>query len=452
MKRLIFTFAGLLAACTLAHAQNTGQAVATGQSGTAGQTGTASGQAAATGQGAAQATGQAGTTEQPGQFNAGQNAAAQAGFGQPNDSPENFNQPVNNRLPEGGQFGATGQTGVGMNPAWFNSPNVQREIGLTNEQAQRLYNSYGATWEQFRGADSNADANSNVNSNLQNEVPSRRSNLSSDRFDDAFSRNIDDIFSTPEQRQRFNELSLQQQGLSAFDNPAFQRQMNLNDTQRRQLQELNQNWDAEIQGLRDLYATDPALANQRYQQFREQMQMRRNGILNEQQRMSYEQQMGRPFDFGLDTVLGRQRALQESSGINAGDVNREPSPGFNTGRSPGFNTGGSNAGETAVGARGDVGNNGAATGTNSDLGTNSNTPPGVNANANAGADGFGFGVGTGSGNPGAAAGAGTGTGAGTNNTGSGTASGTTDTSGSGSSSNTSGSGSGSGTSGSGSGS
>ncbi|MDZ4657165.1 MAG: hypothetical protein SH868_06250 [Bythopirellula sp.] len=208
---------------------------------------------------------------------------------------------------------------------WFSAEGLNDELELDDDQVERLNQAYGATWKQLRA---NGAASGQA---LDEGARSRRLNEYRDRFDSEFARSTSSVFRTPEQQRRFNQLQMQYQGYGAFDNPRLQRQFNLNDVQRRQLQDLRRDWDSEVENLRESYATNADAARNRFNDFRNTTNQRFQGILNDQQRQSYNEMTGQPFDFGADTFL---RGRDTTSG---GD--REALPGFNTGQSPGFNTG-----------------------------------------------------------------------------------------------------------------
>jgi hypothetical protein len=254
---------------------------------------------------------------------------------------------------------------------WFDAEGLQDELELDDDQIKRLNDAYGATWKQMRAhqADSGND--------LDEEARGQRLKEYRDRFDDEFNRSTSDVFRNEAQRNRFNQLRMQYQGYGAFNNPRLQSELNLNDTQIRQLQELNRDWDTNINELRGSYAADREGTTGRFNDFNASARSRFEGILNEQQREQFNQMTGEPFDFGADTFLrnGSTRLGTQNSGA-----------GVDTG-----------------------------------LGT-SRTGSGINSGTGAGTSGAGAGVGTGTGagTSGAGAGTGTGSGTGTGNTGGGT--------------------------------
>lgn len=199
------------------------------------------------------------------------------------------------------------------NSPWFDTDELRRELDLDEDQIRRLNDAYGAAWRQMRAEGGNAGG---VGEGLSEEARQRRTRDLRDRFDDTFSRDSSSIFRDEQQRQRFNQLSLQRQGLSAFDNPRLQRELNLNDTQLRQLRDLNNEWNTEMERLGGTFAGNRSASEQGFNQLRERSQTRLDGILNERQRTAFNEMRGDQFDFGVESFLGSQRS--NSAGLGQG--------------------------------------------------------------------------------------------------------------------------------------
>ena len=93
-------------------------------------------------------------------------------------------------------------------------------------------------------------------------------------------------------------MGLQYRGYSAFDDARLQRELNLNDTQRRQLRDLNNSWNTELETLRGTYASNRGETENRFNQLRERTRTNFEGILNDQQRTAYDEMIGNRFEFG----------------------------------------------------------------------------------------------------------------------------------------------------------
>jgi hypothetical protein len=232
---------------------------------------------------------------------------------------------------------------------WFGAEGLQNELELDDDQIRRLNDAYGATWKQMRAnqADSGND--------LDEEARAERLKEYRDRFDDEFNRSTSDVFRNEAQRNRFNQLRLQYQGYGAFNNPRLRSELNLNDTQIRQLQELNRDWDTNINDLRSSYASDREGTTGRFNDFNASARTRFEGILNEQQREQFNQMTGEPFSFGADTFLrsGTTRLGTQNSGAGvdtglgtsrAGSGIYEGPGGPNSGTGTGAGTSGAGSG------------------------------------------------------------------------------------------------------------
>jgi hypothetical protein len=229
---------------------------------------------------------------------------------------------------------------------WFGAEGLQDELELDDDQIRRLNDAYGATWKQMRAhqADSGND--------LDEEARGQRLSEYRSRFDDEFNRSTSDVFRNDAQRNRFNELRLQYQGYGAFNNPRLQSELNLNDTQIRQLQELNRDWDTNINDLRSTYASDREGATSRFNDFNASARTRFEGILTDQQREQFNQMTGEPFDFGANTILGsgatRLGTQNSGAGVDTGLGTSRPGTGIYEGPD-GPNSDGTGAGTSGAG-------------------------------------------------------------------------------------------------------
>ena len=307
---------------------------------------------------------------------------------------------------------------------WFDNDNLRRELELDNDQIKRLNDAYGSTWKRLRENQTDARSNNNNQSNpvrdrlensgrgLDENQRSTRLNEYRNRFDDEFNRSASNVFRNRQQQERFNQLRMQHQGYGAFNNPTLRRQMNLNDTQMRQLQELNQEWDTQMDEFRNSYATDREGTTNRYNDFNQSARTRFEGILNDRQRQQYNEMTGTQFDFGADARLGNRNTNAranasgaiEGSGIGTLQDNGPQGSGIGTQTDTGVQGSGLGTGQ-------DTGPQGSGLGTGQDTGTQgSGLGTGTGADTGGGA-GTGSGAGAGSGS-GSGSGAGSGSGSG----------------------------------------
>jgi hypothetical protein len=288
--------------------------------------------------------------------------------GNPPVRPSGTNRPGENQT--GGQ--PPGSDLPHEDAPWFTDERLRDELDLNEEQIERLARAYNQTWSELRNGDRLDD--------LSAEARAERLREARERFDDAFSRRTTDIFRDENQRNRFNQLRLQHQGYSAFDDPRLRRELNINETQLRQLQDLNNSWNTELDALRGTYAGDRTGTEQRFNQLRDRTSTNFEGILNDQQRTAYDEMIGNRFDFGpssyLEANLDHHRAVQENTGGSGLGTALNPGGGSGllTPQNPGGGSGlltPQNPGTGSGAGAGTDSGSGAGTGTGGGSGTGS---------------------------------------------------------------------------------
>jgi hypothetical protein len=105
------------------------------------------------------------------------------------------------------------------------------------------------------------------------------------------------------QLERYWQLDLQRQGLTAFNDPQLQQQLGLTEAQRQQLQTLMVTRQQQMNSLRETAQTNRAEATRRYEQLQQELAKQLSTILNETQRKNWGEMMGQPHDFGPDFDL-----------------------------------------------------------------------------------------------------------------------------------------------------
>jgi hypothetical protein len=261
---------------------------------------------------------------------------------------------------------------------WFDNDDLRRELDLDEDQIRRLNDAYGAAWRQMRSEGENAG---NAGAGLSDEARARRMRELRDRFEDTFSRDTRSIFRDERQRQRFNQLSLQRQGFSAFDNPRLQRDLNLNETQIRQLQDLNQSFNSELESLRGTFAADRQGTERRFNELRDRTETGFQGILNDQQRTAFDEMTGERFDFGNDIFFVEPLQRNSSNAQGSGPLNQS-----NNRTGLGTSTGVGTQGGTGLGTQGGTG---AGTQGGTGTGTGGGTGGGTSGGTGGGTGGTG---------------------------------------------------------------
>ena len=212
--------------------------------------------------------------------------------------------------------------------------------------------------------------------NLTADQRTQQMEMLQNKFNDRFNQNVNSTLTDPGVRSRFEQLNRQYMGLSNFNNPAIQKQLNLTPQQLNQIRQLSTSIRSQESNA------NPSLnQSQLYSQTWDQL----NSILTPQQQQTWSQLTGERFDFGGNA--GASGNVQSSvsngfpgtSGTNgngtvigngdpknnltaprpgSGDAPFGTTPGTNgTGTNPG-NTGGANGNAASRRSRGSDGHRG----------------------------------------------------------------------------------------------
>jgi hypothetical protein len=111
-----------------------------------------------------------------------------------------------------------------------------------------------------------------------------------------FATPTNDIITNPQMRTRFNQLYNQYRGYDAFQDPAIQSKLNLTDAQRQKLSQYQSDWQRSMNNLSATYRTDPQAATRQFNDMRKQQTEQLNNLLNDQQRQTWSQMTGEPFN------------------------------------------------------------------------------------------------------------------------------------------------------------
>lgn len=179
--------------------------------------------------------------------------------------------------------------GISRNP-WFADPSVRRQLNLNDDQFNRLNRSYMDNFNRFQQAQGQlgSDANEQLRAQRMRELEGT--------FRQNFSSSLNDVFTDPQQRQRFQQLDLQFRGLDALSDPAIQQRLNLTPAQQQQFRQLSTQWEQDLQKR----AADAGIAldfnTPQGAAMRAQLSQRINSILTPEQRRLWTQMTGDPFE------------------------------------------------------------------------------------------------------------------------------------------------------------
>jgi hypothetical protein len=171
------------------------------------------------------------------------------------------------------------------NTPWFSHPNVRRELSLSDQQFGQLrqgYETHYGRYQQDLGG-------------LDRMTPAERFQRQQE-INNAFLNDYNNYAGSvlePPQRTRWQQLETQHRG---FADPAALARLNLNDNQVAQLNQLAQQYNADLANVYATGKTDPAAASRQYQALRQQYQEGLSNILVPQQQRAWFEMTGQPFD------------------------------------------------------------------------------------------------------------------------------------------------------------
>ena len=202
-----------------------------------------------------------------------------------------------------GQPQVTGQQGTnfgGINQTpWFGDKSVREHFKFTNDQFNGLNKAYGDAWTRY-----NTDL-SQVGANLTEAQRAQKMRELHASFHQSLNGSVERLITDPQQRQRYNQLHLQYQGYSAFNDHTIQQTLKLTDAQRLQLTQFGQEWNQQMTALQKSYQTDPVGATTRYNDMLQQNNQRFNSVLNQQQQQTWQKMTGAPYNFSPGVYFQR---------------------------------------------------------------------------------------------------------------------------------------------------
>jgi Spy/CpxP family protein refolding chaperone len=188
----------------------------------------------------------------------------------------------------GGRFGG----GFGGGAVLLSNKSVQKELKVTDEQAEKL-NTFAREAmekqrEQFQG----------LGDLSQDERREKMQELAKTRAAE-LRKGMDEILK-PEQIKRFEEIQLQQAGASAFLTPRVQEGLKLTDEQKTRLREISEEAN---QAMRDAFQgaqTDREGARKKFADTRRQANEKAMGVLTDEQKKAWKEMTGEPFEITFE--------------------------------------------------------------------------------------------------------------------------------------------------------
>ncbi|WP_442484214.1 hypothetical protein [Aeoliella sp. SH292] len=270
---------------------------------------------------------------------------------------------------------------------WFLEDSVRAELGIQEREVGPLYDNYALVWQRYKENQAKLEAGRTAEEQAAEEqaelAKDLRANYNRD-MEEYASRYMNDT-----QRQRYQQLNTQYQGINAFSDPGYVEYFGFDDRQLGYIDRLQGNYNARMDEL-SRFTGDPEERRRAFNDLRQQTQADLDRILTDRQRQQLQEMQGNPFEFNDNDFLrsaedidtGAQQAANPT-GPNTGTPG-SPNPGSGVGLPQGAGQG-SGVGlpqPTAPGSGTSGPPNNGPGGTSGDL--DDNTNPNMNNNNNNG--------------------------------------------------------------------
>jgi opacity protein-like surface antigen len=108
--------------------------------------------------------------------------------------------------------------GIGQTP-WFSNQEIRQHFKLSDQQYDQLNKSYSESYGRYQ------QGMKTLGKDLSNEQRIQKMRDLQQGFNKDFSTTTNQVFTDPQQRQRYNQLYLQYQGYNAFSDPLVQEKL-----------------------------------------------------------------------------------------------------------------------------------------------------------------------------------------------------------------------------------
>lgn len=179
---------------------------------------------------------------------------------------------------------------IGQTP-WFGNKDVRQQLKFSDDHFNRLNNAYGESWSRYQ------QGVNELGKTLTPDQRSQRMQELQQNFYKSHSTATNEIITDPQMRARYNQLNLQYRGYDAFNDPAVQQKLSLTAEQRQKLGQYNQEWQKSMGQMHRDYATDREGVTKRFGEMRQQDQDRMDKLFTEQQRTTWRELTGDPYNF-----------------------------------------------------------------------------------------------------------------------------------------------------------
>ncbi len=206
----------------------------------------------------------------------------------------------NASINQGGAFGFVHRT------PWFSHPQMRTQLELNEDQFNKLNQAYTQSWSRYNQGLTGLDK-----SLAENERMQQHQELTG-TFNKDFSKSVESVFADKQARQRYNQMDWQYRGYGAFNDPMVQQQLKLNGEQRQKFTKYNNEWNDQMNNWRREFQNDRDGMANKFSNARKEWQSRIDSVLTPEQRTTWKDMSGKPFDFPVDVYFQNSDTLNTS--------------------------------------------------------------------------------------------------------------------------------------------
>jgi hypothetical protein len=191
-----------------------------------------------------------------------------------------------------------GRGGFGGGPAMLvNNEAVQKELKLSEDQVTKGKEALQGVTEKFQ------EEFAKLRDLDQDERRAKMPELMAKQSEETYAA-LEKVWK-PEQIKRLKQISVQQQGLRAFMNPAVDKALKLTDDQKEKIRSLQMEQGEEMQGLRGGGGGDPAEMMKKIGALNKEFTAKAVAMLTPEQKTEWKELTGAPFDVPMGAFGGR---------------------------------------------------------------------------------------------------------------------------------------------------
>jgi hypothetical protein len=183
---------------------------------------------------------------------------------------------------------------------WFLDDPVREELGIQEQEVGPLYDNYRLVWQRYKENQAKLAAGRTDQEQAAEDQEKLARELRAN-----YNRDMQEYatrYMNESQRQRYQQLNTQYQGINAFSDPGYVEYFGFDDRQLGYIDRLQGNYNTRMDEL-SRFTGDPEARRQAFNELRQRTQADLDQILTDQQRQRLQEMQGNPFEFNEENYL-----------------------------------------------------------------------------------------------------------------------------------------------------